>query len=74
MHVCNCACLTYQGEVGLGDSAVLEAAVRSAGSGLIEGDTKSPTRGEIQLMTEPVGERERNMLRLLLLMSMMYVS
>lgn len=53
--MCHCVCVSYQGQVGLGDGAVLEAAVSPAGSGFIEGDTKSPTCGEIQLMTEPVG-------------------
>lgn len=54
-------CVPHQGEVGFGDGAVLEAAVSSAGGGLIEGDAKRPARGEIQLMTEPV---ERNTARL----------
>lgn len=48
----------YKGEVGLGDGSVLEAAVSPAGSRFIERHTKSPTCGEIQLMTEPVGWRK----------------
>lgn len=37
----------YQGKVSLGDGAVLKAAVGPASSSLIEGNTKSPTGGEI---------------------------
>ena len=54
---------SYQGEVCFSDSAVLEAAVGAAGRSFIQGNTKSPTGGEIQLMTEPGGQR-RKMMRL----------
>lgn len=56
--VCHSVCVSYQGKVGFGDSAVLEATVRPASSSLVEGDTKSPTGWEIQLMTEPGGKRQ----------------
>lgn len=47
-----------QGEVSFSDSAVLEAAISPASSSFVEGDTKSSTGGEIQLMTEPCKEKQ----------------
>lgn len=54
--VCHCVCVSYQGKVGFGDGAVLEVTVHPTSGSLVEGNTKSPTGWEIQLMTEPGGK------------------
>lgn len=49
---------THKSEVGFGDGAVLKAAVGPTSCCLVEGDTKSPAGGEVQLMTKPEGDRD----------------
>lgn len=49
---------THKSEVGFGDGAVLKAAVGPTSCCLVEGDTKSPAGGEVQLMTKPEDVRD----------------
>ena len=50
-------CVSYQSKVGLGDTAVLEAAIGPAGCSLAQSHTESSTGGEVQLVAEPAGDR-----------------
>lgn len=53
---------THKSEVGLDDSAILEAAVGPSSCSLIKGDTEGTTGGEIQLMTKPEDDRDNETL------------